>query len=276
MLGGSVLQGLRLRAASRLLCSLGLAACASSLAGHDVWLEPSTHRAEPGESVAVDVLLGEDFRGEKLPRQPHRIADFWVEGSGWRAPVRGAAGVAPAGVVRLPATSRGVVAVHYRSRPASVRLTREQFAEHLTVEGLDGVARQSVVESGDMVREVYSRCVSTLIEIRRGGAAMPPPPDCPFVVWPVGDTLEVTVGEPLELMVRMGGAPLADARVSATHHSDPGLEVISRSDGDGRVQLDLPATGVWLVESIHLEPDRSEEVDWRSWWATLTFQVRSR
>ncbi|MDX1642911.1 MAG: DUF4198 domain-containing protein [Thermoanaerobaculia bacterium] len=270
---GTILEKLRVRATSGMLCGVLLAAHALPLGAHDVWLEPSNYRADGSETVAIDVLVGERFRGERLPRRPQRIADFRAVGIGWSLPVRGAAGVAPAGVLRLPAELRGPIAVHYRSRPAAVRLSRQRFLDHLTSEGLEEIAIDPIPAT---VREVYSRCVSALLRIGEGRADPPPAPDCPLVVWPRGDSVVPTADEPLELVVRKEGMPVVGIRVSAIHRDDPEHELSARTDDDGLVRLVLSRPGVWLVKAIHLEPDRSGEADWRSWWAALTFEVPPR
>ena len=74
--------------AASLGLGLGLVACAQSLMAHDVWLEPTSFHPGPGETVGIDVKVGERFEGEALPRRPWRIADFWFGDGPSRRPER--------------------------------------------------------------------------------------------------------------------------------------------------------------------------------------------
>ena len=270
---------------------LGLVAHPFAARAHDVWLEPTSFRPEPGASVAIEVMVGEDFEGEAVPRRPTRIRDFrHGDGATWET-VRGVDGVAPAGVVRIPREAEGWHVVRYLSRPAHVSLSPERFALHLEQEGIAHLlAGRPLPAEAQPVRERYTRCVGALLEVRsaaalasgRNAGSLPPPPnDCELVLWPESIAPAdpaVAAGSAerrwrVDFRLTRDGSALAGAVVRALLQGSPDVRLEARSGVDGGVELMLPRAGVWLIKAIHMEPAAEEDVDWRSWWSTLTFEV---
>jgi type IV secretory pathway protease TraF len=84
--------------------------------------------------------------------------------------------------------------------------------------------------------------------------------------------------EPLAVKVLFQALP--DVQVSAFYagaklkgHSYP---VSSRTDPEGRAVLKLDRAGLWYARLIYMRPAQdAPEVDWRSYFATLNFEVLS-
>ncbi len=47
-----------------------------SLFAHDFWIEPSSYQVAVGSQVTVRFLVGEEFRGDPLPRDPSLVIVF--------------------------------------------------------------------------------------------------------------------------------------------------------------------------------------------------------
>src|SRR5689334_18749037 len=59
---------------TRLACCLALFILVPRLASaHDFWIEPSTFRPSVGERVTASLRVGEDLRGDAVPRIPTLI-----------------------------------------------------------------------------------------------------------------------------------------------------------------------------------------------------------
>jgi len=253
---------------------LALAACATSLSAHDVWLEPSSFAPRAGEVVKVHVLVGEGFRGESVPRWPSRFFDFWIGDSAQRKPVLGVTGVSPAGVVRVSRDAAGWRIVHYASRPKSIELSPERFAQHLASEGLEQALQLHLrTASGAPVREVYSRCASALIAVAGEPDELPPAPDdCALTLWPLETDPGAATDRAVEFEVRKNGAPIEGALVRALRRDDPERVLEARTDARGRAVFPALEPGRWLVKTLHMERVPDTPADWRSWWASLTFE----
>jgi uncharacterized GH25 family protein len=160
-------------------------------------------------------------------------------------------------------------------QPRFIKLDGKLFNQYIEGEGLNAVMR-SRAQSGETAegRELYSR-YSKIIS----GSA-----DAKTVL---GHTLEIVLeknpaeikaGEPLPVRVLFRGKPLADVQVAAVYagaklagHKYP---VATRTDSEGRAALSLDRAGLWYVRLIHMVPAVDDpDVDWRSFFATLTFSV---
>ncbi len=263
---------LRRRAAGIALAAL-LAASIAPLRAHDFWIEPSTHRPEPGQKVAVRLRVGEHYLGDSLPRNPARIERFWSRDGAGEREVPGVAGTEPAGwlEVRFP----GVTWIVYDGLPARLELGAAAFERYLNEEGLERIValRRARGQSDRPGRELFSRCAKALLTT----VGVPTPDE---LSRPLGLELELLLesapdssGE-TELRLLHQGVPLPDVRVVARSRDEPGRTVAARTDGLGRLRLTLDRPGVWMVKAVHLvETDpESTGADWQSLWASLTLE----
>jgi uncharacterized GH25 family protein len=67
--------------------------------------------------------------------------------------------------------------------------------------------------------------------------------------------------------------PLAGALVVAINRQNPAQKLTARTGKDGRVQFALQSGGLWLIKAVHMVPAESENADWASYWASLTFEL---
>jgi len=251
-----------------LLATLGVRAAVA----HDFWIEPSTFRPPVPSRLTVALRVGQDFRGDPVPRDDRKIDRFVLAGPAGESVIPGLPGTDPAGFA--PIERPGLAVIGYRSRRTSIELEAEKFEKYLTEEGLERVskARAERGETGKPGKEVYSRCAKSLV-LAGGG------PTSGFDR-PLGFTLELVpeklAEKPGELPVRLlyDGRPLEGALVIAIHRDEPEKKISSRTARDGRARLLLARSGAWLVKAVHMVPAPKETgADWESLWASLTFEI---
>jgi uncharacterized GH25 family protein len=265
----------------RRLATLVLAVIALSRAplfAHDLWIEPTTFAPEVGQTVGVRLRVGQDFLGDPLPRDPALVNQFVVEDAAGRRPVDGRNGADPAGFLRV--AMPGLLVIGYRSNPSAVELAADKFNQYLKEEGLDAIAalRARRNETGATAHELFSRCAKSLV---LSGSPSEAQGDRPL-----GLTLElvaernpyaVRAGDYLPVRLTYEKRPLAGALVVAMNRLNPSAKLAARSDNEGRVRLRLPPGGMWLVKAVHMVPaPAGADAQWVSFWASLTFQMRSR
>jgi uncharacterized GH25 family protein len=62
----------------------------------------------------------------------------------------------------------------------------------------------------------------------------------------------------------------------AMSRTNPAKAVKGRTDANGRVSLRIAHGGFWLIKAVHMEAaPPNAAVDWESWWASVTFDLRS-
>ena len=173
---------------------------------------------------------------------------------------------APAGVAEI--------VVH----PRFIRLDAKDFNSYIEGEGFAGVihAPQQAGKTGAEGRELYSRASKLLIG--PAGELATRPLGHVLEIVPEKDPAALAPGEPLPVQVLFRGKPLAGVRVSAASagaemkgHEFP---VSAETDAGGRALLKLDRGGLWYARLIHMVAAQDDpEVDWRSFFTTLTFEV---
>lgn len=253
---------------------LGLALAASAARAHDFWIEPSSYRPAVGTVVGLSLRVGENFKGEPVPRQAERIERFVLAGPGGVQAAVGSEGDDPAGSARIVAPG-GYVA-GYRSREAFIELEAEKFEAYLAEEGLERISRLRAErgESSKPGREAYSRCAKSLVEAGSVGSGFDHTLGFPFEIVPVRNPYALRGGGEMPVILLHGGQPLEGALVVVLRKGDPAFRRTARTDADGRAVFKLPKAGTYLVKSVHMTPAPPDaESDWQSLWASLTFRI---
>jgi hypothetical protein len=264
-----------------LLALVLVAALASTLLAHDMFLKLESYFLEPDAAVTVPLLNGTFSTSENAIARP-RIADIAVLGPAGRATfdttVVSARNDSTFFALRTGAAGTYVIGVS--TRPNIIAMTGEQFHEYLTEEGLGHViaARQQAGTAPDSVREQYAKHVKAIVQVgdarsgsfgtALGYAAELVPLDNPYD-WKRGGTLRfraVANGAPVPgLTVISGGRTASGARL-------PRREL--RTGPDGVVALQPTGTGVWYLTFIHIDTVTAPDHNYESQWATITFQLR--
>lgn len=253
-----------LRAAA-LSVIFSVAICATA---HDLYLVNGVSGAES----RICARIGEDFPGSMSAVTPDRLEVFAVRTA--RTPFRRLQGKVSGDQLCAPAPEAKSFVAEMVVHPRYIKLDSKLFDSYVEAEGLKQVisARAQTGPNADG-RELYSR-YSKFIK-GRGGLEI------------LGHTLEIVLekdpaelkaGDSLPVQVLFRGQPLADAQVAAAYaganlkgHKFP---VVARTDGEGRASLKLDRPGLWYARLIYMVPATGDpEVDWRSFFATVTFSI---
>ncbi len=260
-----------------LVVVMAIALLSVPLAAHDMWIEPTTFFPQPGEIVSLRLRVGQDLLGDPLLLDPSLVNQFVVkDGDGIRPVVR-RDGRDPAGLVRVAAP--GVHVIGYRSNPSAIEIPADTFNQYLKEEGLDGVSAQraSRNETRAPAREIFSRCAKSLVF---SGAAANAEGDRPL-----GFTLELVAernpygmraDQDLPVRLTYENRPLAGALVVAINRLNSAEKLSARTTADGRVRFKLRRDGMWLIKAVHMVPaPQGAQAEWASFWASLTFEMRT-
>ncbi|HET8796288.1 MAG TPA: DUF4198 domain-containing protein [Thermoanaerobaculia bacterium] len=226
-----------------LLCTL----FALSARAHDFWIEPSSYRPAEGERVQLTLRVGEDLKGDPVPRMAHRIESFVLRDVDGERAIVGIENVSPAGVFTA---GKAPAVIGYRSNFAEVELPRAKFEAYLREEGLEN---RIVVRDDGIQRERYARFAKSL-----SGAT--------GATEPFGWRFELVPLDATRFRALYEQKPLAGTLVVAL--SRDGKRLRARTDADGVVRFDL-TPGEWLVKTVHMVP-ATGNVQWESLWASVT------
>ena len=251
---------------------VAVAAHATLAHAHDFWIEPSTFRPAVGQLVSTTLRVGQEFVGDPIPRSAELIDTFTVREGAKEKDVVGFENRDPAGYVRVE--QPGLSIIGYRSKPYPLELDAAKFEEFLKNEGLEriSVIRAQRHETAKPDRERFYRFAKSVLNANGNGsgARFDQPFGYRFEIIPETNPCAAT---PLRVRLLFEGKPLAGALVTALHRDDATARLRVRSDKDGRVTLNLPKNGVWLIKSVQLVPaPAGTNADWESLWASLTFE----
>jgi uncharacterized GH25 family protein len=249
------------------LILLGLMLAGPAMA-HDFWIEPSSFRPAPGERVAVRLRVGENLKGDPIPRNPDRIERFAAVGPAGETEVVGIAGSDPAGWAS-PA-GPGLHWLVFDSNHAWVEQTGPKFDSYLEEEGLERIRGLRKAGEGP-VKEIYSRCAKSLLRVGEGSAGFDRELGLELELIPERDPYALMPGEALPVRLLYQGKPLDGALVVGM--ASPDGKVSARTAG-GRASLVLDRPGLWLVKAVHMIPaPEGSGAEWESLWASLTFEL---
>ena len=249
-------------------------AVSTPLRAHDFWIEPSSFRPAVGSTVSARLLVGMKFRGDPVPRNPALIERFVLVTDSGETPVEGRAGDDPAGRARIGAP--GVAVIGYRSRDSFLSQEADKFEEYLREEGLERVLqlRARRGESEKPSREAFSRCAKALLSSGDGSTGYDRNLGLTLELLPEKNPYLLAAGAELPVRLLYEQKPLSGALVVALPYDSPDAKVSQRTDRKGRVRLRLPSSGRWLVKAVHIVPAAdTTQADWRSLWASLTFEI---
>lgn len=245
---------------------LALTLLACRAAAHDFWIEPSSFRPAVGDRVTAALRVGQKLRGDPVPRIPSLIERFEFDGT----PMIGRTGSEPAGIALV--AREGVRWIGYQSQASYVTQDGQKFAQYLREEGLERITARP--EN----RERFYRCAKALVAA--GGitsGAFDKPLGFTLELVPRKNPYALRAGDELPVALLFRGKPAGGVLVVAINRDDPEAPVRARTNAKGRATLRLGRGGFWLIKAVQLEAaPAGAEVDWESWWASVTFDLQSR
>ena len=257
-----------------------LAASATALLAHDLFLKLESYFIPPNTPVTVAVLNG-SFSASEGAVTPDRLRDLSLAGperrvalsrDGWR--VQG-----DTTWLTLTTGGAGTYVVGASLFPREITLTAAQFNDYLKEDGIPDVldARARDGELNKDARERYQKHVKAVFQVGTArSTAYGTVFGYPAELVPVTNPYAARVGDTLVFRALVDGRPAVDQLVIAGGEQDGKArdEVRARSDSTGVARFAITGPGKWYIKFIRMVPVRGDSVNYESKWATLTFQVR--
>lgn len=239
---------------------------------HEFWLDPVQYMPKAGASVPIVFRIGLNFQGDTYPFVRSLSRRFTVTDRQGERAIKTLDGDDPAAELKFASSGLSVL-VHERVQEQVVFPTFAEFQESLTIEGLEPIIEkhQSAGKPMANIRELYSRCAKSLVNVGKGGG------DDKLVGMPlelVSEKNPYQLAGATELPVRLyaQGKPISGVLVKSFNRDDPMSPLLARTDREGRVMVDVSRAGEYLVSAVQmLEPKSGDDADWVSFWASLTF-----
>ena len=257
---------------------------------HEFWLEAPRFRVQPGQTLSIRPLIGENFKGEAWTNKAEKVLRLVRYGPtpADSTDLTPAPGFAPTDTFRtaFAFAKPGTHLVLLRSTNSFIELPAGQFTAYLREEGLDYVLklRQERDQQGTAGRETYRRCAKALVQVGEA-AATPAASDSacrrvyglPLELVPEQNPYRLAADKALTVRVLRAGRPAAGAAVQIWQRQPGGLPTTHftvRANQNGRVLLRLSGPGPYLLASVDMTAAPAklrDRADWQSTWASLTF-----
>jgi uncharacterized GH25 family protein len=251
---------------------------------HEYWIEPLKFQVKVDGEIIANQKVGQDFKGNNYPLIPQEFITSGLFSLKPKLPFKGDIGDIPALKVRPQHAGLHVLVVS----TTPDRLTYEKFAKFQTfvkAQGLDWAVgehrKRGLPETG--FTEAYSRHAKALVQVgpARGN----------------NGTHDVVVGMPIELVAEKNpyalplspgvklpvrllwqGKPLKQSQIKIFHKNSDKLDISNiRTDDEGRALVPLGLGGKFMLSAVQIIPwNEKPGVQWRSYWASMTFKLGSK
>ena len=261
--------------------AMGLIALAASFSalGHEFWIATSPSAPAVNAPTVMMLRVGEYFVGDLVGVTASHAASLHGYSAGGDQDLghlvpQGS--MLPSLTLSFPRAGTQVLA--YESHPSQIVLPAEKFHAYLHDEGLDAVIRQreAAGTAASPGRERFRRSAKTLVRVGgKGGDASTRITGQRLEITPLTDPLAAGAGETLRFALRFEGQPRAGVLVKAWHRQGRQTTLIrTTTDAQGRFAFALPFAGLWMLNAVHMAPATdSPDVDWDSYWGSLTFEL---
>ena len=201
--------------------------------------------------------------------KPDRILRFELVDAERHTPLPLTSGDVTESSVPMPDAPAVVV---LETEPKHIDLAANKFTAYLREQGLSEILaeRRKRGEVQKTAREDFMRCMKTLVSTDSKALPADRAQGCPYEL-----VLRKQVSRTLTFETLRHGDTLPGQQVRFWNLDTGKLVKTLRSDKNGRVSLPLP-TGRWLATSTAMRRSSELQSDWRSDWASLTWQHTAR
>ncbi|MGB3548623.1 MAG: DUF4198 domain-containing protein [Saprospiraceae bacterium] len=252
-----------------------LLAAALLLPAHEFWLQATKYRLNTGEESRIDVRVGESYAGELWNYRLSRVEQFKVYEDAGGRDVSRTAREGAGDNLRVKFDRPGTKLIALETNSAHIKLAGEKFNDYLLEDGLYDALRRRNTDGllADSASENYARNIKTLLQVgNRLTDAYATPVGMPLEIIPLQHPYALKDSASLDFRLLYRGQPAAGLIVLAWHKwGDEVTQERQLTDSRGRVRFPVRAAGVWMISSVTMVPSKKEDVDWQSYWASLTF-----
>ncbi|GAB3989223.1 hypothetical protein GCM10028807_13660 [Spirosoma daeguense] len=261
------------------ITTLGIYLSLSFVFGHEFWLQPTRFFANVGDKINLQVLVGEGFEGERSEGKKNRIIQYRHHSNQTVTDLAPALSGDTYGDVLVSLNETGTHLFSFANTPKFLAMKPDSFLLYLQEDGLDNVieARKKLGETNKPSRELYQRCVKTLVQVgNKHDDTFAKNTGMILEIIPAKNPYTQMAGQEIVYKILFKNKPLEGALVrywnrDATHKL---TEQKQRSDKMGHVTFRL-RSGSNMVSLVRMVAHENiTEADWHSYWGSLTFGCR--
>lgn len=265
----------------RVYLSLAIVASFILLAAavHDYFLLPENFYLKKGEKLSLHMLEGEQFiKKAEVGFQPKDIASLALYEGKHIYDLKKFPRDSAFNTLNYPLENEGQAVISMVTGVEHNNVSRDSYADFLTSLGYDKLAND--VKNGRQfrIREKYTRYMKTLISVENhDGDEYKKQLREDYEIVLKDNPYKKRYGEDFVAQVFFMGKPVKHEAV-ALYIRSLGGNVYNQNyvtDDKGEFTITMSREGIYLLRCIHVEPSKSGDADYQSWWATYTFYFSS-
>ncbi len=246
---------------------------------HDLFLKPQAYVLPPHQRVQVRALNGTFEQSESAIRGDRLVEIVLHTPSGkHKVPVEKWQEEGTLSFLEIETETAGTYVLGVALKPREIALTAEQFNAYLEHDGLPDILERRR-QKGELhlgARERYSKYAKAIFQVGdRQTEAFRRPLGYPVEILLRRHPADLRVGSVLEVVCLREGRPLSNQFVLAGWEQAP-APLHARTDAQGIARFEIKRAGQWYVKFIHMVPRSEPQLDYESWWATVTFDIPDR
>ncbi len=242
---------------------------------HEFWLEPMKFWLKANEKTTLNIMVGENYQGEKADGTKFKIVQFKHFGKGIEQDFQQNRSKTDLALVNVAFATEGNHLLAFNNTNKFIELEANKFNDYLKEEGLDNAlevrTKNNLLNKNG--REVYQRCVKTLFQVgNKQDETFARNTGMRLELIPSQNPYSQTVKQ-ISFKVLFDNEPLSNALVLVWQKMKGKTTVKKlRSDASGTVQFPLMHQGRWMVSTVRMIPHTNPtEADWQSYWGSYTF-----
>lgn len=258
-----------------LVAIIGLSAFAP-----DSFLLPESFYLHKGDQLSVHLLNGENMTQEGEDRfNSKRTTKFNIYEGNKVTDLLKVTKDSAAPVLKYTVNSGNMVMVEMNTKDESVELPHEDFVTYLTKQGYTDLAEKIKDDTRLNLVEKYRYYLKTLVNVGEGSGNI--------YSKLLGDDLEIILkqnpykksyGDDITAAVYFLGKPLKNSNVllyvkTASGNVHPQL---LSTDATGQIYFSPSRDGIYMIRCVHIEPSKTNDADFETWFATYSFAFSNR
>ncbi len=246
---------------------------------HEFWLAPSQFHLKPGQTVRLDLLVGENFRGEYWAARTKRTESVHHYFGKKKENLTAQALATDSLPIEFTCKKAGTHLLAMRSNNSFIELEGDKFNDYLKEDGIENILamREERGELSKTAREYYQRCAKALLQVgKKTDDTYATNCGMPLEIILLENPYALKVGDKLSFKILFEGKPLADAVVRSWHKVDETKtnQGRYRTNAQGIATIELNAKGLWMISLVKMiEYGDKSHADYQSFWGSLTFEM---
>jgi uncharacterized GH25 family protein len=246
------------------------------LFSHEFWLHPEKFMYQPGETINIKFMVGENFSGENWKGNRSRTQKLKLYLSDATDDLSSNLSEENGDSLQIALFEEGSVLITFQSNNSFIELEAEKFNEYLKEDGLESAItyRKTHNETDSIGRELYQRNAKTLVQVgSRSENFITQRTDLPVDIVPLVNPYTLKNGDSLTAKVYYQKSPLANSTVKVWHRNyDSTSKQELTTNEKGEIKFPVLTNGRWMISTVKiLRIFYDPRAQWQSYWGSATW-----